>query len=80
MFKKYSGWTTVLWLFPYFCGIMRANVWPADSDYQWSLGALLFVGATAAMSELLARWYRMSIITEVRRSRDASMENRENAA
>lgn len=77
MLRGKSAWTTILWLVPYTCGVIRGNVWPNDSEYFATLGSLCFLVGTGLVCEILLRWYRHQIIQEVRRSRDPSMDNLE---
>lgn len=80
MRRRLSPWTTVFWMVPYTCGLIRASVWPSDSDAHFTWGSLGFVFATATICELLLRWYRYQVVTEVRRSRDNSMDEQESFA
>lgn len=74
MLKKFSPWPTILWLVPFALGFMRATVWPVGSDERLSTGSMMFIGASIAMCEILIRWYTHIVVKEVRRSRDASMD------
>ena len=75
MLKKFSPWPTILWLVPFAFGFMRATVWPLNSEEGWGHGSFLFIGTSIIVSEALLRWYTRKVVHEVRRSRDASMDN-----
>lgn len=85
MLRGNSAWTTILWLVPYTCDMIRGNVWPTDSEYHVTLGSFCFLVATVLACEVLLRWYRdqilqggyRQIIKKVRRNSDALTNNLE---
>lgn len=86
MLRGISAWTTILWLVPYTCGVIRGNVWPNDSEYFATLGSLCFLVGTGLVCEILLRWYRHQVLQEgyrcqiidkVRRRSNASMDDLE---
>lgn len=72
MLRRVSPFTTLFWLIPYLFGVVRGSVWQGDNGAPYSFSYFAFLGATFVSSEILIRWYRYKVITEVRRSFEAS--------